>query len=382
PDGLPPASQRAISEAEIVMGPPRHLDLIGNRGGDKIAWPVPFADGIDILKGLSGRRVAVLASGDPFWYGAGSTIARHFDRWEWVCLPGSSVFSQVAAHMGWPLERVICLGLHAAPLERLRPYMFNEAQIIVTLRDGNAVAQLARYLKHIGAGGSTFNVFESIGGNNQRFSKIALAEALKGGFKHPVSVAMQISGCFTALPKCSGLPDDVFETDGVMTKRPIRAVTLSALAPKPGETLWDIGGGSGSIAIEWLLAHPTCQAVTIEHRTDRLALITKNAHNLGVDRLKIIHGTAPDALQGLVRPDAIFIGGGLSAAMIEALNPLAKGTRAVANAVTLEAENLLVSLHREKGGDLMRFDIARAKPMGAKRGWNAAYPIVQWAGVL
>lgn len=381
-NGLSPASRSALDGAEIVMGAKRHLALVGAVQGRTVEWPVPFADGLDLLRGFAGQQIVVLASGDPFWFGAGSVITRNFESWEWTCLPAPSVFSLTASRLGWALERTVCLGLHAAPLTRLRPHLADGVRLIVTLRDGAAVSELARYLRDVNASASQLTVVEAVGGPDERITTVNVAEAMKGGFNHPVVAAIEVVEHGSALPRCSGLPDDVFQTDGVMTKRPVRALTLSTLAPLPDEMLWDIGGGSGSVAIEWLLAHPTTQALTLEPRADRLELIRSNAASLGVDRLQVVEGTAPDALYDLPKPDAIFIGGGLSVAMIETLETVAKGTRIVANGVTLEAEILLSELHAEKGGELMRLEIAKAKPLGSKRGWDAAFPVVQWAGVL
>lgn len=381
PDGLPPASRKAIEDADHVMGPPRHLALMGDLNANTVEWPSPFADGIEVLKGLEGQQVAVLASGDPFWFGAGSVIARHFTPEEWTCLPGPSSFSLTASALGWAIDKTICLGLHAAPLTRMRPYLAPSVQIITTLRDGRAVIGAATYLDRLGFGESQLSVLEHLGGPQQRVMHMAAAQ-IEGAFQHPVTLAIKVAGAGDALPRCSGISDGFFETDRVMTKRPIRAMTLSALAPKPGEILWDIGGGSGSIAVEWLLSDASTKAICVETREDRLGLIRANVDALGVDRLDIIHGTAPDALEGLPMPDAIFVGGGLSMNLISYLETHAAGVRMVANAVTLEGEALLGQLHQNKGGDLMRIDLSHAAPMGAKRGWKAAYPIVQWSGVI
>ncbi|MGV6839939.1 MAG: precorrin-6y C5,15-methyltransferase (decarboxylating) subunit CbiE [Planktomarina sp.] len=383
PEGLAPASRKAIEGADCVMGPPRHLALVAGLNANCIEWPTPFADGIQILQDLenSGQNVTVLASGDPFWYGAGAVIARHFGQGAWTCLPGPSTFSMAASHLGWPLEKTICLGLHAAPMARLRPYLAPGVRIIATMRDGTAVHDAAKYLNDLGFGQSQLTVLERLGGPNQNVTQYEAAK-LEGTFQHPVALAIDAAGDGAALPQCSGLPDTFFETDGVMTKRPIRAMTLSALAPKPGEALWDIGGGSGSIAVEWLLSHASTQAICIEPRPDRLALIRANASALGVDRLNVVHGTAPGALDGLPKPDAVFVGGGLSKELLTYLQTHAKGARLVANAVTLEGEALLTQLHAQKGGDLMRVDLSHVAPMGSKRGWKVAYPIVQWSGIL
>ncbi len=367
------------------MGPQRHLDLVVNNpsstsvpaGTDLVAWPAPFADGIAILASLRGQRVAVLASGDPFWFGAGSVIARSFGPDEWTALPGPSCFSLAAARLGWALENTTYLGLHAAPMARMRPHLARGVRLIVTLRDGDAVPALGNYLDTQGFGDSILHVMEHLGGPQDRFTQHR-ADAIKGTFDHPVCVAVDVAGDGSALTAASGQPDDTFQSDGQMTKRPVRAITLSTLAPKPGEHLWDIGGGSGSIALEWLLAHPSTTATTIEPRADRAARITQNALDLGLDhRLTVIEGAAPDALPGLKEAHAIFIGGGLSKPVLDAA--VATPARIVVNAVTLEGEALLSAAQAIHGGDLMRIALSNAAPLGPKRGWASAYPVVQWS---
>ncbi|MCL6284106.1 precorrin-6y C5,15-methyltransferase (decarboxylating) subunit CbiE [Ruegeria sp. 2012CJ41-6] len=383
PDGLSPASRQILVSAEVVMGPPRHLSLIPDSAAERVEWPVPFADGLPLLEGLRGKRVVVLASGDPFWFGAGSVIARHFRPDEWTALPGQSSFSLAASRLAWRLEKVLTFGLHAAPLTRLRPYLAPGARALVLLRDGAAVRELAAWLTDSGFGESRVHVLEALGGPRER-SREATAEALAfDDIQHPVCVGLEAFGSGRALPRSSGLPDDVFETDGQITKRPIRALTLSALAPKPGEHLWDIGGGSGSIGIEWLLSHDSVTATAVEPRADRAERIRRNADALGVDRLNVVQGEAPGALAGLPMPDVVFVGGGLSVALLEWLKAyLPSGARLVANAVTLESEALLAVWHEKFGGDLMRIELANAAPLGPRRGWKAAYPVVQWSVTL
>lgn len=383
PDGLPPASLAALGAAEIVMGPTRHLGLLPKITAECIVWPVPFADGIAQLLSLRGQRVVVLASGDPFWFGAGSSIARHLAPGEWTALPGPSTFSLVAARMGWAQERTECRGLHAAPLDRLRPALAAGVPMIVLLRDGAAVRDLAGYLCDAGFGASHLAIFESVGGPRERRTDAKAVELPDIGFAHPVCAAVQVGGDGAALPLATGRPDAWFDSDGQMTKRPVRALTLSALAPRPFQHLWDIGGGSGSVAIEWLLAHPSIRATTIEPRADRAARIAQNAARLGVDRLTVVQGTAPEALAGLPSPDAVFIGGGLSRALLDWLAAhLPRGTRIVANAVTLESEALLTEARARLGGDLLRIELAQAAPLGARTGWKYSYPVVQWIAVL
>ena len=252
PEGLPPASRDALARAEVEMGPPRHLWLLPDLKAETIEWPVPFADGVPVLEGVRGRRVVVLASGDPFWVGAGTVLAEKFAASEWQALPGPSVFSLAAARLGWPLEQTLCLGLHAQPLTRLRPHLAPGIRAIVLLRDGDAVAELARYLVAQNFGESEMHVLEALGGPRENITNLRADTLANAGFHAPVAVALVVAGAGTALPKASGVDDAVFDHDGQITKRPVRALAMSALAPKPGEMLWDIGGGSGSIAIEWL----------------------------------------------------------------------------------------------------------------------------------
>lgn len=380
-EGLPPAQRAALEAAEVVTGSMRHLALLPPLRAERLEWPVPFAEGISRLLALRGRRVAMLASGDPFWFGAGSSVTRHLAPGEWQALPAPSTFGLAAARLGWSLEHTTCLGLHAAPLGRLRPHLCAGAQLLVLLRDGPAVASLARYLADLGFGETTLSVLEALGGPRERRRDVRAASFELQDVAHPVAVALQLAGPAEALPCSSGLPDALFEHDGQITKQPVRALTLSALAPRPGERLWDIGAGSGSVAIEWLLAHPRCEAVAIEAEPERAARLRRNADRLGVDRLVLVNGSAPAALAGLAAPDAVFIGGGLCEAMLDALwQILPSGCRVVANAVTLESEALLAHWQTRAGGSLTRIELAEARPLGSRRAWRPAYPIVQWSG--
>lgn len=379
-NGLAAASRTALEAAEIVIGPPRHLEVLGDLPCETRAWPMPFADGIAPLLELRGTRVVVLASGDPFWFGAGATLARHLRPDEWRSLPGSSTFSLAANRLGWSLDQTVCLGLHAAPLARLRPYLVPQMRLIVLLRDGQAVHDLGRYLVAESFGPSDCHVLEALGGPRELITVVPAEQLEAQTYQHPVCVAVEVRGEGAALPLASGRPDSFFDSDGQITKQPVRAMTLSALAPQPHELLWDIGGGSGSIAIEWLLCHPTLQAVSIEPRADRAARITSNAARLGVERLTVVAGAAPDALVDQPKPQVVFVGGGLSETLLNWLEThLDPGTRLVANAVTLETEAILLQAHARRGGDLMRLELARSEPLGPRRGWKASYPIVQWS---
>lgn len=375
--GLSQSSRDALAKAEIVFGGPRHLKLaeIGERGR---LWPVPFS--IDPVLACRGRRLAVLASGDPFWHGAGGSLAEHLAPGEWISFPAASTFSLAAARLGWRLEEVACLGLHAAPFETLLPHMAPARRAICLLRDGDAVRDLAAWLTQKGFGASSLSVMESLGGASERLRTKQAASFDLAEVTAPVAVAISAAGA-AGLPRASGLPDDAFAHDGQITKRPVRALTLSALAPRPGEILWDIGAGSGSISVEWCLAGG--RAFAIETRPDRAANIRTNAAAFGVaNNLTIVEGTAPAALAKLPAPNAVFIGGGNEQSLFDALwAMISKGTRLVANSVTLETEALLLAEQNRHGGELLRIELAQAAPLGSKRGWVPSRPLVQWSVV-
>lgn len=379
-DGLSPAAREALAHADVVIGPPRHLALLPALNAPTIEWPAPFADGIARLMQHRERAVVMLTSGDPFWFGAGLSVTRHLERHEWVAHPAPSTFTLAAARLGWGVQDVVCLGLHAAPLTTIRPHVARGQRIIVLLRDGDAVGALAAYLDDLGFGASRLHVMEALGGPRERLREIFAAVYDFTDVVHPVAVGVDVAGDGAALPQTPGLADSWFAHDGQITKSPIRALTLSALAPLAGELLWDIGAGSGSVAIEWLLAHRANRAIAVEADPIRATRARANAVQLGVPRLTVVQGKAPDALPEGSLPDAVFIGGGLSQTMLEALwDRLPAGVRVVANAVTLETEALLTQWHGAKGGTLRRIELSDAAPIGTRRGWKARYPIVQWS---
>lgn len=360
-----------------MFGGERHLALadVGSRGR---AWPVPFD--ADVVLSCRGRPTAVLASGDPFWYGAGASLAEKLYGDEWIAHPAPSTFSLAAARLGWRLEATTCLGLHAAPFERLMPHLAKDARIICLVRDAAAVGELAKWLTKRGWGASLLWTLAALGGPSEYIDQHRadlFSEDISGNL---VAVAVQAMGG-QAIPRSSGLSDDLFVHDGQITKRPVRALALSALAPRPGERLWDIGAGSGSISIEWALCGGTSTA--IEAREDRAANISSNAAAFGLaHRIAIITGQAPEALATLDAPDAVFVGGGLDRAMFGAVwSRLGSGARLVAHSVTLETEALLGELHQQHGGELIRAEIAHAAPLGRYRSWEAARPVVQWSVV-
>lgn len=373
--GLSEASRKALANAETVFGGERHLALadVASRGR---AWSVPFDP--DVVLSCRGRPTVVLASGDPFWYGAGSILAEKLEASEWVAHPAPSTFSLAAARLGWRLEAVACLGLHAAPFECLVPHLVRGVRIICLVRDGRAAGELAKWLSERGWGASAFWTLAALGGPHESVRKYRAESYTRAAAGKLIAVALEASGA-EGLSRSSGLPDVLFAHDGQITKRPMRALALSALGPCPGRRLWDIGAGSGSISVEWALCGGT--AIAVEVREDRAANIRSNAEAFGLGhKITVITGTAPEALAALEAPDAVFIGGGLDGTMFDAVwSRLSPGTRLVAHAVTLETEALLGELHQRHGGELMRVEIAYAGPLGRYRSWEPARPVVQWS---
>jgi precorrin-6B C5,15-methyltransferase / cobalt-precorrin-6B C5,C15-methyltransferase len=382
-DGMSAAARELLGGAELVVGGQRHLALVASLGKPTFAWETPFAASIPILLRHRGKRVVALCSGDPFWYGAGSLIAEAVPAAETVVVPTPSTFAWAAARLRWRLEKTVTLGLHARPVELLRPHLRAGARLLVLVRDSAAAAQIAGYLTGLGFGASRLTVLEALGGPRERISVATAAGFALDDVKSPVALAIEAVADPDAaiIPRVVGLPDELFRHDGQLTKREIRAVSLSTLAPRGGELLWDVGAGSGAIGIEWLLAHPANRAIGIEAREDRLSTARANAHSLGVPHYDLRLGSAPDALKGLPTPDAVFVGGGASReGVLDAVwQALPNGGRLVVNSVTLETEAILIARQARHGGALLRLSVERAGAVGGRTGWRAAMPVVQWS---
>jgi precorrin-6B C5,15-methyltransferase / cobalt-precorrin-6B C5,C15-methyltransferase len=377
--GLTDASRDALARAKIIFGGPRHLALVDAAERGRV-WPVPFDVGPVLAE--KGSNVAVLASGDPFWHGAGGSLAAILHPSEWRCFPSPSTFSLGAARLGWRIENIACLGLHAAPFSRLLPHMAAGRRAICLVRDGAAVTDLVDWLVAHGLVNANLWVMESLGGPSGRVRQMRADGAVPAEIGALVAVAIEPgSGVTAGLPTTPGLPDASFAHDGQITKSPIRALTLAALAPRPGEVLWDIGAGSGSVSVEWCRAGG--RAFAVETRGDRVTNIRTNIDAFGLEgQMTVVEGKAPTALNGLVRPDAIFVGGGSNQGLLQALwGLLPPGGRLVCNGVTLETESLLCEWHAAKGGSLLRIDLAHAAPLGRMRGWAASRSVVQWSVV-
>ena len=383
-EGLSTAARGLIGAAEIVFGGRRHLSLAASliRGAAR-PWPSPFDGAADEVMNYRGRQACVLASGDPFHYGVGAVLAQKIDAQEMIVVPAPSVFSLAAARLGWSLPQTVLLSVHGRMLDLVRPHLQPGARILALTSDGGGPEAIAQLLTQSGFGASRLTVLEALGGPRERL-RTTTAAAFGVGAVDPLNtLAIEVEAAPGAriIARSPGLADDLFEHDGQITKREVRAMTLSSLAPRRGELLWDIGAGAGSVAIEWLLADPLMRAIAIEKRGDRAARIRRNAAALGVPGLEIVGGTAPAVLAGLATPDAVFIGGGASEpgaidATIKALRP---SGRLVVNAVTLETEALLIARHAALGGELLRIAISRAVGVGGKTGWRAAMPVTQWA---
>jgi len=375
--GLGKQARRALLSARRIVGSPRQLELLPRCiVGTRVAWPSPFS--LDAVLAEPGDAVCVLASGDPMLYGVGASLARQIPAAQMHVLPSPSSYSLAAARLGWPLQDVVTLSVVARPVAALAAHLYSGQRLLVLSNDGSSPQAVAQLLRERGFGPSRMTVLEHLGGPRERridggatddFADIAALNL--------IAIECQASPDAPRLSPLAGLPDSAFRHDGQLTKRDIRAVTLARLAPQPGELLWDVGAGCGSIGIEWMRAHPSCRAIAVESDKGRQALIEHNRDALGVPGLQLVRGRAPDALAGLPAPDAIFIGGGVTRenVLADCWAALKPGGRLVANAVTLQSELALVQWRECHGGELTRLHIAQAAPLGEFDTWRQALPI-------
>jgi precorrin-6B C5,15-methyltransferase / cobalt-precorrin-6B C5,C15-methyltransferase len=381
--GLSEPARRCLQRAELVFGGARQLELLEASIGDRgRPWPTPFAEGVARVLARRGSPTCVLASGDPFHYGVGATLAPHLVRGEFECHPAPSSISLAAARLGWPLQDTDVVSLHGRDLNEVIRYLAPERRVLALSWSRDTPAELVRLLVERGFGRSRVVVLERLGGAGERVRE-ARADAFSLDAIDDLNlVALELCAAPEAqvLPCRASLPDAAFESDGQLTKRDVRAITLSALAPRPGQRLWDVGAGSGSIGIEWMLAHPACRAIAIERDATRCARIASNARRLGVPRLEVVHAMAPAALSALAAPDAVFVGGGASdpallAAVRQVLPP---GGRLVVNAVALETQSRLLEAYARHGGELCRLAIESAAPLGGMVCLRPALAVLQW----
>ena len=380
-DGLLPATRAVVEAAEVIVGGDRHHRLSEAVTAERVAWPSPFDALIDLLMSFKGRRVVVLATGDPLWFSVGARIGRAIDPAEITYHPQVSAFQLASARMGWSVADVETLTVHGRPVEQMIAFIQPQARLLILTTGAETPAKIAAFLTERGFGKSRMTVLAAMGGKDERrFDGVAESWAQEVPAFNTLAVECVAAPDAALLPRVPGLADALFEHDGTMTKQEVRAVTLSKLMPMRGALLWDIGTGCGSVAVEWMRGARYARAVGIEPRADRRAMAAANALALGVPKLELIDRYVPEALEGLEAPDAVFIGGGLSREVFEAawaaLRPLG---RLVCNAVTLESEALLLELHKEFGGELVKIGVARAEPVGRLTGWRPLMPVTQWS---
>ena len=386
-ENLAPAARALIDSAEVVIGQSRHLGLLKNGSAERLTWASPLSCSLEAIAERRGRRVVVLATGDPMFYGIGVTLARRFSSDEMIVIPGVGAFGLVCARMGWAAADVEAVTLHGRPLALLNLHMLPGARLVILSEDGETPRNVAEALAAAGFGESRITVFEHLGGSAERRIDGAAASWPAGAIADLNTIAVDCRTGPNAIirPRVPGLPDEAFENDGQLTKREVRAITLAALGPVPRALLWDIGAGSGSIGIEWLRAEKTAQAIAIERDPARAARMARNALALGVPRLEITRGAAPDVLANLPRPNAVFVGGGTSNPDIleTAFQALLAGGTFVANAVTAEAEAALLAFRERVGGALKRISVSRLEPIGpgheSSHGWRALRTVTQLA---
>ncbi|MFP1624160.1 precorrin-6y C5,15-methyltransferase (decarboxylating) subunit CbiE [Streptomyces sp. 5K101] len=384
--GLALASQDALRGAEVIIGGARQLALLpAECRGERVPWPSPLRPAVPgLLAAHAGRRVAVLASGDPFFHGIGRALADELGPDALRVLPHPSSVSYACARLGWPVEDTGVVTLVGRPTARLAAALHDGRRLLVLSAGADTPAEVAALLRDRGYGPTRMRVLEQLGADAERQvegSADTWDAACAVDPLNVIALDCRRAHGVLRLSAAPGLPDEAYEHDGQLTKRHVRAATLAALAPAPGELLWDIGGGSGSIAIEWMRTHPSCRAVTVERDGVRAERIARNADTLGVPALRVVRGAAPEALAGLPAPDAVFIGGGLTVpGLLDACwDALAPGGRLVANTVTLESEALLAERYRALGGELVRLAVAHAVPVGGFTGWRQAMPVTQWS---
>ena len=381
--GLAPAARALVETAETLVGGKRHLAMVPPGRAERLPWRRPLGDTIPDIAARRGQRVTVLASGDPMWYGVGTVLARHFRIEEMTIMPHPGAFSLAAARLGWGIADCVTLTLHGRPLDSLRLHLAPGARLLLLSEDGGTPRAVAALLAEAGWGPSRMTVFEHLGGEREAVLDGAARDwgERQAADLNTIAVECLPAPGTRALSRLAGLPDDAFEHDGQLTKREVRAMTLARLAPLCGETLWDIGAGCGSIAIEWLRATPGGSAIAVERNEGRAAMIARNAALLGVPGLQIVAGSAPAAIIGLPPPDAIFVGGGIGDKKLlpilwKALRP---GGRLVANVVSTEGERTVLDWQARHGGELTRIAVSRAEPLAAHHVWRPLMPVTQLA---
>lgn len=388
--GLCSAAQRALATARYIFGAERLLGKISYPLNAQVTpWPSPLSDGIAAL--LQWRHtpgVVVLVSGDPFHYGLGGWLTRQIPLREMTVMPSVSSISLACARMGWLQQHTTVLSLHGRDEASLHRVLEPGQKVLVLTSDASAPHRLLSTLVQAGFGRSPVTLLEALGGPQERCRCLPACQwnaVLSKETCHPLNilaldvVADQPARCHGLVP---GRPDDLFDNDGQITRSDMRAITLAHLRPHPKQTLWDLGAGSGAVAIEWLRTDTQMTALAVERHPARCLTIRRNAQRFGVPHLKLLEydlHAGPGKLNQYFAPDAVFIGGGASQELIDyCMSRLTSGGRLVVNAVTLETEQLLYICHAQHGGQLARIAMEYAEPLGRMHGWKPARTLVQW----
>lgn len=381
-DGLSREARGVVEAAEIIIGGDRHHDLSANVSAERVRWPSPFDAMIETIHSHRGRRLVVLVTGDPLWYSVGARITKAIPASDIRFHPQLSAFQWAACRMGWSLADCETLTIHGRADSQIVSHIAPNARLLVLTQNTESPGAVAGLLTDRGFGDSRMTALAALGGDREeRFDGVACDWSHAVPDFHTLAITCVAGESARWYPRTGGLPDEAFTHDGQMTKRDVRASTLAKLMPYPDAILWDIGAGSGSVSIEWMRAARGARAVAIEPKGERVTMIRKNAVELGTEKIEIVEARAPDGLTGLVQPDAVFIGGGLTTDGVfeTAWDALRPAGRLVANTVTLESEERLIALHQRYGGDLVRLSVQHAEPVGPYRGWRPAMPVTQWS---
>ncbi len=382
--GLAPGARLMVEQADVLVGGERHLSMIETSEAERLRWPTPFSTLSAELQARQHQAVCVLATGDPNWFGVASRLSAELGPEALRVVPSPSAFSLCCARLGWALQDIETLSLHGRAIELLHPYVQPGSKVLALSHDGDTPSAVAKLLCERGFKDSRVTALSHIGGTDENIVSAPASEwndDMQVADLNTIAITCLASDDAPSIPRVAGLADELFEHDGQMTKREVRAITLSKLAPSPGHRLWDIGAGCGSVSVEWMRAHPSCEAIAVEPEPDRVAMIAANAATLGTPDLEVIAKPASECLSELPRPDAVFVGGGITEPGLgdQLWAALDVGARLVANVVTVEGEGIVASWQSRWGGELTRIGISRAVPIGRRQGWRPMMPVTQFS---
>jgi precorrin-6Y C5,15-methyltransferase (decarboxylating) len=383
---LTPDARRAVDGADVVVGGDRHLAMLEERAGVRhVPWPSPLLPGLRaLLDDVSGHRVVVLASGDPHVSGIGTTLVRELGADAVRVHPAVSSAALARARMGWAAEECEVVTLVGRDLDRLRRDLGPRARLVVLTSGSDAPARIATLLVEEGYADSRLTVLGDLGSPAEsRTEGVAASwDGRPAPRLHLVCVECVPSPATPPRSLVPGLPETAYEHDGQLTKRVVRASALAHLAPQPGDVMWDLGAGAGSVGIEFARQHPRNEVHAVERDPARAERVRRNARSLGVPGLHVVESASADAVAALPRPDAVFVGGGATADLLDACwAALAPGGRLVVHGVTVETEVLLHEVRGRLGGAMTRISVEDLDDIGSLHGWRPSRSIVQWSAV-